>query len=298
MTSVTTLHGILIALATPFSEDGAVDEPRLRSHVSDLVDAGVHGIIPCGSTGEFINLTKDERKLVTEIVIDEVAGRIPVVPHTGALHTAEVIELSQHAKDKGAAAIMVIPPYFEPNTWAEVLAHFQKISDSVDLPIMYYHIPETTGLDLTIDQFKELAAIPNVTYMKESSGNLSLLVELLEDPEIDIKVFNGWDEVTLATYAVGAVGSVWGAANYFPALAVALYETAVVKNDIAAAREIWSTIWKLEQPVLSGGYVQNVKAALAAAGKPVGDPRPPALPATPGTVEALTTALAAAGLKG
>jgi 4-hydroxy-tetrahydrodipicolinate synthase len=277
---MTDLKGILIALVTPFAADGSVDEARLRSHVSYLVDSGVHGIIPGGSTGEFVALSREERKTVTRIVIDEVAGRIPVIPHTGALSTEEVIDLSRDAKDAGAAALMIIPPYFEPNTWDEILLHFQKISEAVDLPIMYYHIPETTGVSPTVEEFKQLAAVSNVKYMKDSSGNATFLVEFVQDEELDIQVFNGWDEITLGTYAIGAVGSVWGAANYFPDLAVALYQKAIVENDVAAAREVWSTIWKLEQPVLSsGGYGANVKAALDAAGLSVGDPRLPALPA-------------------
>ena len=142
-------HGVLPALITPFTEDGAdVDADALAAHVDRLVDAGVGGLVPGGSTGEFTTLTNAERREVIEVTVEAAAGRVPVVAGTGALSTRETVELSLHAERAGAAAVMVVPPFYEALGWRELLAHYTAVADAISIPIMYYNLPSASGVTL------------------------------------------------------------------------------------------------------------------------------------------------------
>ena len=141
MSNTQQLQGILPALVTPFTDDGSIDEAALRSLVSRLVAAGVGGLVPCGSTGEFTTLSSQERQHVTEVVAEAAAGAVPVVSQTGALTTKETVELSKHAEGAGCAAVMVVPPFYEPPGWADLLVHYETVAGAIDIPIMVYNIP-------------------------------------------------------------------------------------------------------------------------------------------------------------
>src|SRR5262245_27806264 len=133
--------GILAAVVTPFTEDAtAVDEAGIRRQVEHIIGNGVHGLVPGGSTGECTTLTTAERKRLAEAYIEAAAGRVPVVVGTGALSTAETVDLSKHASDAGAAAVMVVPPFYDAPSWDELLTHYGAVSDAIDVPIMYYNI--------------------------------------------------------------------------------------------------------------------------------------------------------------
>src|ERR671929_1379833 len=150
-------HGVLPALITPFTEDGtAIDTQALAANVERLIGAGVAGLVPGGSTGEFTTLTNAERRQVTEATVAAAAGRVPVVAGTGALTTRETVELSVHAERAGAAAVMIVPPFYDPLPWRELLAHFTAVADAIDIPIMYYNGPSASGVKLTAGQFREL----------------------------------------------------------------------------------------------------------------------------------------------
>ncbi|GAA1010577.1 4-hydroxy-tetrahydrodipicolinate synthase [Acrocarpospora pleiomorpha] len=297
MSSDPIFEGIFPALVTPFTADGeSVDDAVLTQVVEFQLDAGVGGVIPCGSTGEFMNMTTDERKDVTEVVSSVVDGRVPVVPHTGALTTKETIDLSRHAERNGAAAVMVIPPYYEPVTWPEVLAHFRALSDAINIPIMYYHMPAATGLPLTREQFEELAAIENIKFTKDSSANAVQLGELFQEMPDKLKVFNGEDKLTFFGLTSGARASVWGAANFFPGLAVELYDAIIKKQDLPAAQEVWKRIWPIMTTVGELGYQSAVKAGCEVVGLPVGNPRLPLLPAPADFKARLADVLRASGV--
>src|ERR671934_2488251 len=143
-------HGVLPALITPFTEDGsAIDTDSLAAIVDRLIDAGVAGLVPGGSTGEFTTLTNSERRQLVEATVEAAAGRVPVVAGTGALSTRETVELSVHAERAGAAAVMVVPPFYDAPKWHELKAHYEAVADAIQIPIMYYNLPSATGVKLT-----------------------------------------------------------------------------------------------------------------------------------------------------
>jgi len=147
----TQLRGVLTALATPFTADGTIDEASLRILVNRSIAGGVHGVVACGSTGEFSTLSSSERRLVVEIVVDQVAGRVPVIAQTGATSTAEAVRLSRHAQSAGADVVMTVAPYYEPLTIDETLSYLRAVAGSVDIPVMLYNLPVATGVDLDPD---------------------------------------------------------------------------------------------------------------------------------------------------
>src|SRR5918911_502487 len=146
-------HGVLPALITPFTDDGgAIDTNSLAAIVERLIGAGVGGLVPGGSTGEFTTLTNAERRELVETTVEAAAGRVPVVAGTGALSTRETVELSVHAERSGAAAVMIVPPFYEALSWRELLAHYTAVADAIEIPIMYYNLPSATGVKLTAAQ--------------------------------------------------------------------------------------------------------------------------------------------------
>jgi 4-hydroxy-tetrahydrodipicolinate synthase len=298
MSSAPRLEGILSALVTPFTADGSsVNEAALRSLVSRLIGAGIGGLIPCGSTGEFTALSVQERKRVTEVVAEAAAHQVPVVPHTGALTTRETIELSEHAEGVGAAAVMVVPPFYESPGWAELLEHYEAVARSIGIPIVVYNIPSASGVQMSAEQISELAAITGVDYIKDSSGNAVVLTELLQEYSDRLGVLNGLDSLTFYALAAGARGAVWGAANFMPELTVELYRLLAVERDLDAARSLWAKIWPICHVLDSSNYASAVKTACELLGIPAGPPRAPVKLLAGDGRRRLADALEGAGLK-
>ena len=297
MSNARQLQGILPALVTPFTEDGPIDEVALSSLVSRLVASGVGGLVPCGSTGEFTTLSSQERKRVTELVIEAAAGAVPVVPQTGALTTAETVELSKHAEGVGAAAVMVVPPYYEPPGWVDLLGHYETVARAIAIPIMVYNIP-ASGTEMTVDRIDELASIPGVEYIKDSSADAVLLTHLLQEFGDRLGIFNGADTLSFCALAAGAAGAVWGAANFIPELTVELYRHLAVEKDLDAAQAVWERIWPICHILESTNYASAVKTACELAGVPAGPTRLPVRLLCDDTRKQLAIALANAGVTG
>jgi mycofactocin precursor len=192
-------HGVLPALITPFTADGGtIDTGSLRAVVERLVGAGAGGLVPGGSTGEFTTLTNAERRRLVEVTVEAAAGRVPVVAGTGALSTRETVELSVHAEQAGAAAVMVVPPFYDALSWRELLAHYTAVADAIDVPIMYYNLPSATGVRLTAPQLRELP----VTCLKDTGGDAVAATELIQTDGPTL--LNGWDTLTFAALRPGA----------------------------------------------------------------------------------------------
>ena len=269
------LRGILTALATPFAADGSVDRPLLRALVDRSIEGGVHGVVACGSTGEFSALSGDERRLVVETVVDQVAGRVPVIAQTGAASTAEAVALSRHAQSAGVDVIMAVTPYYEALSLDETLAYLRTVATSVDVPVMLYNLPAATGVDLHPDTVGALAReIDNIRYIKNTTLDLSQAATLIHHHGDVLSTFVGWDSLTLAALVEGAAGVMAGTANIVPAELVAVYD-AVHRGDLTEARRVWNRIHPLIDSIMSEPFVAAVKAALVAVGFPVGVPRPP-----------------------
>lgn len=296
------LDGILVALITPFTADGSeVNIDGIAAVIEKMVDAGVAGVIPCGSTGEFNALSTGERKAVAEAVMTAARGRVAVVPHVGSLRPAEAAELMEHAAGIGADAVMAVPPFYDKLTWPEVVSYYATISAAApDLPIMAYHYPEATGSLITIDQIRDLVTqVPAVKYIKDSGGDALLLDKLLIEADGTLlRVFNGSDTLTFHGLAGGAVGGVWGAASFMPELAVEFLGALRDRGDLVEARRLWRHILPICELLESNVYPAAVKAGCELVGMDVGPTRAPLAPIDAEEKERFRGLLTAAGLIG
>jgi len=254
-------EGILPALVTPFTDDGKdVDEKRLRALVEHCLRLGVHGVVPCGTTGEFVNMSVQEKKKTIQIVVDEVNGRVPVVAGTGASGTREAVELTKYAKDVGAAAALIVTPYYLKPADRGIYEHYDTIAREVDLPIILYNIPQCTGLPLPWQMVEDLAQIPNIVAVKDSSGQLSFILAVLEKVRDKIDVLCGHDEVVVAALAAGCSGAILASANVIPDVWIQIYDH--VKNgELQKARELQYKVQKIARIIAGSGAV-GTKAAL------------------------------------
>jgi 4-hydroxy-tetrahydrodipicolinate synthase len=269
------LHGVLTALATPFTADGQIDVPQLRFLVDRSIDGGVGGVVACGSTGEFAALSTDERRLVVETVVEHTAGRVPVIAQTGATSTAEAIRTSRHAQEVGADVLMLVTPYYEPLSLVETTDYIRTVAEAVEVPVMLYNIPAATGVNLDHETVGELArSVENIRYIKDSSANMEQANQLIHHHSDHIGTFIGWDALILAALTEGATGVMAGAANVAPREIVAVHQ-AVLAGDFAKARAEWDRLYPLIDLLLSTAFVPAIKAALDVLGHPIGTPRRP-----------------------
>ena len=282
------LSGVLSALVTPFDGEGAVDESALRRVVDRNIDGGVHGVVACGSTGEFTTLSGAERRLVVETVIDQTTGRVPVVAQTGAQSTAQAVELSRHAEKAGASVLMVVTPYYEPLSIEETKLYLRTVADSVSIPVMLYNLPVATGVNMTPELVGELASeVENIQYVKDTTGDLAQAGKLIHHYGDVVSTFVGWDAMLLAALTEGAAGVMAGTANAFPAELVSIH-AAIAAGDLDRARSEWDQLYPLLDAIMSAPFVSAVKTAVNAMGLEVGQPRLPLLP-----VDADTTSVIA-----
>jgi 4-hydroxy-tetrahydrodipicolinate synthase len=283
-------HGVLPALITPFTDDGgAIDTDALRAIVDRLVAAGVGGLVPGGSTGEFTTLSGSERRQLVEVTVEAAHGRVPVVAGTGALSTRETVDLSVHAEAAGAAAVMIVPPFYDALSWRELLAHYTAVADATEVPIMYYNLPSASGVKLTAEQLRELP----ISCLKDTGGDATAATELIqtEGPTL----LNGWDTLTFAALAAGVRAVVWGTASILPEQCVELHRLLIDDIDLPAARELWARLWPLCQFLEGQSYPAAVKTACRLVGDTTGPVRAPLLPLDDGPTHKLATLLEGAG---
>jgi len=267
-----TFHGVLPALITPFTDDGsAIDTGALTALVDRVINAGVGGLVPGGSTGEFTTLTNGERRLLVEVTVEAAAGRVAVVAGTGALSTRETVELSVHAEQAGAAAVMVVPPFYDALSWRELVAHYTAVAEAIDVPIMYYNLPSATGVKLTAAQLSELP----ISSLKDTGGDFAAATELIQTDGPTL--LNGWDTLTFAALAAGVSAVVWGTASIIPEQCVELHRLLIDDLDLSAARELWSRLWPLCQFLEAQSYPAAVKAGCRLMGDTTGPVRAPLL---------------------
>jgi 4-hydroxy-tetrahydrodipicolinate synthase len=279
-------HGVLPALITPFTDDGeAIETHALAAIVDRLIGAGVGGLVPGGSTGEFTTLTHAERRHLVEVTVEAAADRVPVVAGTGALSTSETVELSRHAERAGAAAVMVVPPFYDALSWRELLAHYTAVADAIDIPIMYYNLPGATGITLTAAQLRELP----IACLKDTGGDAVAATELIQTDGPTL--LNGWDTLTFAALAAGVRAVVWGVASIVPEQCVELHRLLIDDVDLPAARELWARLWPLCQFLEGQSYPAAVKTACRLAGDTTGPVRPPLLPLDDAAIGELATLL-------
>jgi 4-hydroxy-tetrahydrodipicolinate synthase len=275
-------QGVYGVLCTPFTQDDKIDETALRKHVRFLVDEGkIHGVIPNGSTGEFTALCKAERETTAKIVIDEAAGKVPVVVGTASVSTKETVMYTQHAANSGADGVMIVPPYYcHPND-EEIFGHYKTIAENSDIEIMVYNNPGTSGVDMKPELIACLAEFERISHVKESSGDITRVAEIQRLCGDKMRIFCGCDNLSLEMFIMGVAGWVAPVANMIPKLCVELYELAAVKKDFEKARELYFKLLPLFTMFeTTGQYIQLTKAGLEILGRPYGIPRKPLLPPT------------------
>jgi 4-hydroxy-tetrahydrodipicolinate synthase len=276
-------RGVFAVTCTPFDSQGNVDEAALRRHIRYLLDdCKVHSIIPVGSTGEFAFQTKEERNRVVAVTVDEVQKKVPVIAGAASCSTAETIEYAQSAQKLGTDGVMVVPSYYGHLSQEELYYHFSTLATNIDFPIIVYNNPGTSGSDILPPLVERLAQFKNIEAIKESTGIMQRVTDIMRRCGDQIEVLCGCDTLTYEMFTVGVEGWVAAPANVIGKQCVKLYELMVEQKDYAKARELWYKMLPVtEMFENTGKYVQLAKAGLQVMGRGIGEPRKPLLPAEP-----------------
>ncbi|MGQ9492440.1 MAG: 4-hydroxy-tetrahydrodipicolinate synthase [Anaerolineae bacterium] len=267
--------GIFPALVTPFTDGRSIDEAAYRALIR-FVLPHVNGVVPVGTTGEFVYLTEEEKRQAIAIALDEGAGRVPVVAGTGCASTRDTVALTRYAKDAGAQAALVVAPYYLKPAYNEVYEHYEAVS-KVGLPIILYNIPQCAGTHYEWWTVEGLAQLDNVVGIKDSSGDMPFLMALFEKVKGLVGIFCGHDEIIAAALAAGADGAILASANLIPDVWQQIY-TAVRKGDLVQAQALQAKIQILVRLITRQGSVQAVKEGLWMMGLEVGNARLPMMP--------------------
>ncbi|MEI8145025.1 MAG: 4-hydroxy-tetrahydrodipicolinate synthase [Alphaproteobacteria bacterium] len=288
-------RGTYTVLVTPFTADGrAVDLKALQRLVDFQIAEGIHGLIPLGSTGEFLSLTREERTAVVETTVKAAAGRVPVLIGTGSEWTPDVVAYSREAEALGADGVMIIPPYYSVPTEDELYHHYKTVADAISIPIMVYNNPATANVDLVPETVARLAQIPNCCYIKESTLEVTRVRDIIRLCGDRMTVFAG--VLGYESFWLGAEGWVAVCSNVAPKLSAAMFEAAADNKDMDKALAIYKQLMPILPWVGGPKYVSGTKAAFEMMGFSMGPPRPPRLPLPDKDRPALRQVLATMGL--
>ena len=257
--------GVGTALITPFRKDGSVDEAAVKRLARRQIDAGIHFLSPCGTTGEAPTLDHREKLRVVELVVEEANGKVPVLAGAGGYNTHEVIESARRMAEAGADGILSVTPYCNKPTPEGLFQHYRAIAEAVPLPIIVYNVPARTGCNVDVATIVRLSSIPNIAGVKEASGNVTQMCEICAAVPNGFLVLSGDDALTLPVMAVGGVGIVSVASNEVPAEMTHMVELAE-RGDFAAARRLHAELL----PLMLVNFVESspipVKSAMASMG--------------------------------
>lgn len=289
-------RGAITALVTPFDSGGSVDDGALRELVSWQVESGIHGLAPCGTTGEGATLDDREHAAVIEGVARAAAGRVPVIAGCGTNDTRRTIEGARRAADAGADGLLVVTPYYNKPNRSGMLAHYEAVLAAVPLPIVVYNVPGRTGQNLPTDQALELARLERVVAIKEAAADLDQMATIVAGRPDGFAVLSGDDPLALPAMSIGADGVISVVSNEAPAEMAAMIDAAS-SGDYVRAREIHYRLL----PLMRTNFVESnpvpVKLALERLGRCRADVRAPLGPATAASKDAVAGALRAAGLE-
>ncbi len=291
---MTMLQGCGTALLTPFNSDGSIDEAALRAFVEWQVTEGVHSVIPCGSTGEAVTMSLDEHRRVVAITVETVAGRVPVIAGSGSNDTKKAIALSRDMKAAGATHLLHVSPMYNKPPQRGIVAHFRAIADAVDLPIVVYNVPGRTGSNVEAATTLELAEHPNIVAVKEASGNIEQIKEIIRGAPADFAVLSGDDPMTVDIMQAGGHGVISVTSNAVPR-AVAEITELCAKGDFDKAREIDARLLAWTKAAFVESNPIPAKAALAMMGRMQNVLRLPLVPLAEAHMVTVRQALMAAG---
>lgn len=288
------LKGCGTALVTPFTKDDTVDEKALRRLIDWQISEGIDFLVPCGSTGEAVTMTPAEHRRVVEITVDQVKGRVPVVAGAGSNDTAKAVALSKEMKSAGATHLLHVSPMYNKPPQRGIIAHFERIADATDLPIVVYNVPGRTGSNIEAKTTLALAKLETVVAVKEASGNMAQILDILSARPDSLSVLSGDDEMTLGILAAGGDGVISVVSNATPKKMTELCRVAA-QGDMAAAKTIHFQLL----PWMRAAFVESnpvpAKAAMAMLGKMENRLRLPLVPLDEKHSDTVRSALKAAG---
>lgn len=293
--SQSTFHGVFPYLVSPIDPSGEVKDDVLRSLCEDLIAAGVHGLTPLGSTGEFPYLSWPQRRRIVEIVVEAARGRVPVVAGVAATTTADAVSQAQEFERSGCNGILAILEAYFPIPDAGVFAYFKAIADAVSVPIVLYTNPNFQRSDLSLPVIEELSRIANVSYIKDASSNTGRLLSIINRVEGRIKVFAASAHIPACVMLIGGIGWMSGPACLAPRQSIELYERCR-RGQWDAAMELQRRLWDLNQVFAKYNLAACIKGGLELQGYAVGEPLPPQAPLSPDAREDVKRALVAIGV--
>jgi 4-hydroxy-tetrahydrodipicolinate synthase len=290
-------YGILPAVVTPLTAEGAFNEKAMRKLINYLIDGGVHGLFITGTTGEFYGLTPEEKREIFEVTLDETKGRVPVYAGTNGITTRESVMLTQLAEECGVDAVSILTPMFITPTQEQLLEHYKTIAANTSLPVLLYNNPPKTGVNLAASTVAKLAEVPNIVSIKDSSGDLTLTAEYIRLTK-GIENFNvlmGRDTLIYGALCYGAAGSIASCANVAPRLCADIYDK-YVAGDLAGSLDAQFTLAPLRIAFTIGTFPAVIKESLALLGIDVGPCLAPVGPMTTEEREKLRQVLVGMGL--
>jgi len=290
MADISNLKGCGTALVTPFKEDLSIDEDALRGFVDFQIAGSIDFLVPCGTTGESVTLSDSEQRRVVEIVLQQARGRVPVIAGAGGNNTAHVIALAREYERLGVQGLLSVSPYYNKPMQEGLYQHFKAIAEATSLPIIVYNVPPRTNVNILPDTIARLAEIPNIVGVKEASGDISQIAEILTRLPAEFKVLSGDDSMTLPLIALGGVGLISVASNETPNKMTALTR-ACLENNWDEARRLNRELWALMKANFIETSPGPVKAAVAMMGKIKEVYRLPMVPVRPETKDKLRAVL-------
>lgn len=263
---MTMLKGCGTALLTPFAPDGSLDEPAFRKFVEWQIMEGVHSLVPCGSTGEAVTLTLEEHRRIVSITVEIVAGRVPVIAGAGSNDTRKAVAMSREMKACGATHLLHVSPMYNKPPQRGIIAHFRAIADSVDLPVVVYNVPGRTGSNIEAATTLELAEHPNIVAVKEASGNIEQIKEIIRSAPAEFSVLSGDDPMTIDVMQAGGHGVISVTSNAVPRAVSEITELCAA-GQYDKAREIDARLLAWTRAAFIESNPIPAKAALSMMGR-------------------------------
>lgn len=273
------LEGIWSPMATPLKKDGSLDSPTIRILVDFLIDGGIDGLLPLGTSGEFALLSDSERREITNVVVDQANGRVPVVVGVSDPSIEKILQYSRYAKDAGADAIIAVPPYYFTTTNEGLYQFYKKLSEDTGMPLMIYNIPEWTHCLVPPDIVKRLADEKLVVGMKYTEDNFLNLLKFHQETKGKIAIFTGSDALAYSNLEFGGSGAVIGISNVAPRESAKIFDE-FKSGNLRKAKELQMKLLPVIEAIGIGKFPAGLKEAMKLVGIPVGEVKPPLLPLT------------------
>ena len=292
--SRTLFSGVFVPLATPFAANGEINAPSFKRLIDRVIAEGASGVVPCGTTGESATLTHEEHQRVIALTVEYADGRVPVIAGTGSNSTAEAVKLTRAADEAGVDGMLVIVPYYIRPGQQGILEHFRAVASATQKPIVMYNIPKRTGVNMEAATTIALSKVENITGIKEASGDLSLIMNIIQGTE-DFSVLTGDDNLLFPLVALGGHGGICTSSHFLPGEWVRLVELTQA-GQLAEARALHYKLLPLATTLFCEPNPTPLKAGLNLLGMEMGIPRLPMMPASNACIAKMRCVLEDLGL--